>query len=384
MPRYIEWYLAELERRLARRVTRERLHQLLAETETHLSERSEELRREGMEPRAAELAAIDAFGPPERLAALELGSQRRALLGLPTAWALALAAGAPFLGMAASLTVAWAGARSAHSPLVLTLALPLAAACWLAGRGAAKAIFVSAAAGWALLVVASGLVVRPVQDGAWWSRGALMRSSGELRQEARRSAGLAEWLREGRRRFFAAKGESEAPRSFQVGAPEAEQLLDAWRSTLGGHPYGRIEASPALQTGWWLFPSGVELWLRHRSGGSMVLSGTSEADWHLLPWASTARVAPRLTATPSFREARQAWLRQSAEFEQRLLRAARELSAEARRRQNAVGGWFQAHPDLWTESAAIFAVAAALAALASELVGRTATALRTRRSLGWA
>lgn len=43
MARYSDWYLAELERRLARQVPRERLYELLTEGETHLSERTEDL-----------------------------------------------------------------------------------------------------------------------------------------------------------------------------------------------------------------------------------------------------------------------------------------------------------------------------------------------------
>lgn len=200
-------------------------------------------------------------------------------------------------------------------------------------------------AGWLFLVSTCGLVVRWTPDGAWWSRGALLRSASTLRESAKSSQSLAKWLRDGRRDFLAASTEPEGPKRFRVGFPEAVGLDDAW---LDPHLpfFGREKAPTNLQPGSWVFPTGTELWAWRRGGGAPVLVEATEEKGATLAYTQTVRMVPRLASTPDFAEARRRWLTQSAELEQRAMRTSRELMREAERREAAADGWLQAHPAL--------------------------------------
>jgi hypothetical protein len=74
----IEPYLEELRRRLARAPGRARL---LAEVEDHLREAAARLERRGASVQEAERAAVDAFGPPQQLAAALAGQQAAGAVG---------------------------------------------------------------------------------------------------------------------------------------------------------------------------------------------------------------------------------------------------------------------------------------------------------------
>jgi hypothetical protein len=65
---YIEWYVVELGRNLTDSVPLEKQNSLLHETKTHLASLTEEFTDQGMDEKAAQLAAIDRFGTPEKIA----------------------------------------------------------------------------------------------------------------------------------------------------------------------------------------------------------------------------------------------------------------------------------------------------------------------------
>jgi hypothetical protein len=60
--KYIEWYLTEAESQLQGRLRRDRLHEVLSETEAHLRDTAEDMTSHGMSEQDAELAAIERFG----------------------------------------------------------------------------------------------------------------------------------------------------------------------------------------------------------------------------------------------------------------------------------------------------------------------------------
>ena len=65
---YIDWYLVEIERNLSDLVPLEKQNSLLNESNNHLSSLAEEFESQGMEEKASQLAAIDRFGTPEKIA----------------------------------------------------------------------------------------------------------------------------------------------------------------------------------------------------------------------------------------------------------------------------------------------------------------------------
>jgi len=77
MAKYIHWYLVELEGMLRGEVRNDQLHDILAETESHLRDSAEDLASKGMGPDQAEIAALEKFGRIRTFA-------NRTLEGVPT------------------------------------------------------------------------------------------------------------------------------------------------------------------------------------------------------------------------------------------------------------------------------------------------------------
>src|SRR5687767_4363630 len=63
--RYIDWYLVEVERGMGESVPRKELFETIQEVQDHLQEALNDNLAGGMEPREAELAAVESFGTPE-------------------------------------------------------------------------------------------------------------------------------------------------------------------------------------------------------------------------------------------------------------------------------------------------------------------------------
>ena len=63
MPKYIHWYLVEVESKVRERLRIDHVHNLLQETEQHLSEIYSENLASGMSDEDAQLAALQRFGP---------------------------------------------------------------------------------------------------------------------------------------------------------------------------------------------------------------------------------------------------------------------------------------------------------------------------------
>jgi len=72
MPKYTQWYVVELDGLLRGKVPAERLHELLSEIECHLQDAVQERTAKGMAVEEAELAALEALGSPEKIAAEEM------------------------------------------------------------------------------------------------------------------------------------------------------------------------------------------------------------------------------------------------------------------------------------------------------------------------
>ncbi|MFN3684093.1 MAG: HAAS signaling domain-containing protein [Fimbriimonadaceae bacterium] len=224
MARYIEWYLAELERRLGRLVSRERMHEILCDAESHLREKAEALEREGMDPRAAQLAAVEAFGRPDRVAAAELRAQRARIFGLPTPWALGTASLLPFLALGYVAIANQGGRLPDETPFLFALlCLPFLVASALAGRAVGRPLAAAMVVGYAVFAVASSLAL--VRHEQLSVRGLARKEAEESRKSAERSERLAEVLREGRRAFFLANTPEEAPKAWRADSPEAGRIL---------------------------------------------------------------------------------------------------------------------------------------------------------------
>jgi hypothetical protein len=65
---YIDWYLVELRRRLLDSMPLDQESSFILETKNHLESLTEEFVTNGMDPRAAEVAAIERFGTPDKIA----------------------------------------------------------------------------------------------------------------------------------------------------------------------------------------------------------------------------------------------------------------------------------------------------------------------------
>ncbi|MEI8282060.1 MAG: hypothetical protein WCG75_06630 [Armatimonadota bacterium] len=71
---YLEWYVVELGKNLLGAVPLDKQNSLLHETKNHLSSLVEEFQSQGMDEKTSQLAAIDRFGTPEKIASQFLES----------------------------------------------------------------------------------------------------------------------------------------------------------------------------------------------------------------------------------------------------------------------------------------------------------------------
>lgn len=120
MPRYIEWFLVETERRLRGSLAPDELHQTLGEVEEHLGRDYQDALGKGMTDARAELVAIHRFGSPATFARSVWREQANSIFGRPAdvagtwlgwsafalAAAVALCAGYQWLDVLESLLLA--------------------------------------------------------------------------------------------------------------------------------------------------------------------------------------------------------------------------------------------------------------------------------------
>lgn len=92
MSRHIDWYLVELERMLKGRIPQESLEELTTETRAHLEEEVRAKTRDGQDTESSMREALQAFGPPDRLALRYLKETGAAAGPLAFRLAIALAA----------------------------------------------------------------------------------------------------------------------------------------------------------------------------------------------------------------------------------------------------------------------------------------------------
>ena len=389
MARYIDWYLAELERRLARSVSRERLHQILCDVENHLSERTEELERGGMGRREAQLAALEAFGRPERIVAAELAGQRARTLGMPTPMAHGLAALLAFLALG-FLAISSYGGPLGDEPWFLLAAacVPYLLVSGRAGRGFSLPLAGAAAAGFVIFLVASSLALVRHED---LSTRSMAKERVRLHREAARKADrLAEVLRQGRREFFLATAPSEAPARWRLGSPDLDRVFIevgtsavAWPSSAPATSSRRANqpSQAAPSTSRFLvapleynvsFPRASPGWAPPASG------------WFVrMPDGDAGARYVVFTTFADFHEARARWM-QSASAEAFARRFAESERARATRIEASLARPVQFHGDLAASVAGGFAILALALGALGELFGRIAFALRARRALGWA
>lgn len=388
MARYIDWYLAELERRLARSVSRERLHQILCDVENHLRERTEELERGGMGPREAQLAALEAFGRPERIVAAELAGQRARTLGMPTPMAHGLAALLAFLALG-FLAISSYGGPLGDEPWFLLAAacVPYLLVSGRAGRGFSLPLAGAATAGFVIFLVASSLALVRHED---LSTRSMAKERVRLHREAARKADrLAEVLRQGRREFFLATAPSEAPSRWRLGSPELDRILmeigaSAFLGTIapatsGGQADRRSQAAPATSR-FLVAPLEYNVSFPWESPGW----APPGAGWFVrMPDGEAGARYVVFTTFADFHEARARWV-QSASAEAFARRFAESERARATRIEASLARPVQFHGDLAASVAGGFAILALALGALGELFGRIAAAVRTGRALGWA
>src|ERR1044072_6131848 len=93
MSDYISWYMVELRTRLAPHLATTRVESIIREAESHLKESSEAIRNDLAIPAEnAALAAIDAFGSPEKVALTHLRETNMRILGMKPVWLVLLSA----------------------------------------------------------------------------------------------------------------------------------------------------------------------------------------------------------------------------------------------------------------------------------------------------
>jgi hypothetical protein len=127
MPRYIDWFLVELESQLRDRIRLDQVHSVIKEAHQHLSEAYDEHLSAGMSDEDAQLAAMERFGSPSKIAAAELGQSIKGGNPQASAWAVGVITIAAVMvpstvGLATS-PVAWAYCLLAVAGLVLAFAI---------------------------------------------------------------------------------------------------------------------------------------------------------------------------------------------------------------------------------------------------------------------
>lgn len=102
MPKYIDWYMVELERRLHGRMPQQQLGEILSETEAHLLEATSDDKEEY--GRYAEKLAISRFGSPNRIAQSVLNANDPPP---PHPWRAGILPGIAIFGLVAAFLTAW-------------------------------------------------------------------------------------------------------------------------------------------------------------------------------------------------------------------------------------------------------------------------------------
>ena len=90
MPKYLDWYLVEIESQVRDRMRIDRVHTLLHETEQHLTEIYEENLAAGMSDEDAQLAALQRFGPVSQVSGSALLDRAADDGGRSSMWAVAM------------------------------------------------------------------------------------------------------------------------------------------------------------------------------------------------------------------------------------------------------------------------------------------------------
>lgn len=188
MSKYIDWYLVELEALTKDRISRERFHDLIRETEQHLRDRSSELQGSGLSEEEADLIAIEKFGKVSRVAHLSVRTSERHSRG--AGW-LALSALAIFILSAVAIL------GFPHADMLPTLAkigavcgIVFCVASWFANRylwrGILMAAVVSSIVGgvyFGTQYVGGSILLR--RDGAGVQRSYLAKDVAYLRENLR-------------------------------------------------------------------------------------------------------------------------------------------------------------------------------------------------------
>jgi len=90
MPKYLDWYLVEIESQVRDRMRIDRVHTLLQETEQHLTEIYDENLGAGMSDEDAQLAALQRFGPLSHVSGRALHGGDAEVGGRSRTWAVAM------------------------------------------------------------------------------------------------------------------------------------------------------------------------------------------------------------------------------------------------------------------------------------------------------
>lgn len=237
---YFDWYLVELELRLAKSVPAEQLETILAETRSHLMESAKRLVEEtGAEEGVAAKAAIDAYGTPDLVALGYLRESNPRFLGMRASQAVLLwAFAAIYCWDFAWLTMSgpfdhfgetWQNGIAAFACAVTTVLF--AKAChasrrWQAPRVAA---FTGAFA-LSLIFIVSFWIVGDNDTMQVLSRFHLSRDIDQIQGTIHRLDGLSAYFREGEQLFAKAGPGSALPASF-TSEKEAYRRLQLGNTT---------------------------------------------------------------------------------------------------------------------------------------------------------
>jgi len=237
---YFDWYLVELELRLAKSVSTQQLETILAETRSHLMESATRFAGEtGADEGVAAKAAIDAYGTPNLVAVGYLRESKPRFLGMKADWAVLLYAfAAIFAWDFAWLTMngpfdnfgeTWQNGIAAIACAVATVLF--AKACHASRRWQAPrvATFTGAFA-LSLIFIISFWIVGDNDTMQVVSRFHLSRDIAQLKSTNRRLEGLKAYLKEGSQFFSKASPGTPLPASF-TSEEEAYHRLDLGNTT---------------------------------------------------------------------------------------------------------------------------------------------------------
>lgn len=126
MPKYLDWYLVELESHLRDRMRTDQIHSIVTEAGQHLTESYAEHLFSGMADDDAQLAALERFGSPSKVAASEMGHFVKHGNPKASAWGIGMVALAaalvPIVVASATIPQAWFYCLIAVAGLILAFA----------------------------------------------------------------------------------------------------------------------------------------------------------------------------------------------------------------------------------------------------------------------